>query len=106
MAVRVGNLGGLFSGLTDRKASIYDPALKLYILSPPALLSLPLWFVTGWLRIPRLNPFFHCVEARWFACKPVGHSILYAQVDGEELGPLPFEVSLIPDAVRILLPTK
>jgi len=106
MAARIGNLGGLFSGLTSRHASIYDSTLKLHILSAPAWLSLPLWFVTGWLYLARLNPFSHCVEASWFACRSLGRGACHAQVDGEWLGELPFEASVVPNALRILLPAK
>jgi len=106
MAVRVGNLGGIFSGLTDSRARVGDASLKLHIVSPPAWLALPLWFVSGWLRIARFNPFFHCVEASSFRCRPVGAAPVHTQVDGEWSGALPFETSVAPHSLRVLLPGK
>jgi diacylglycerol kinase (ATP) len=110
MAVRVGSLGGVFNGLTSRRASIHDPAMQLVILAPPARVSLPLWFLTGWFGAHRFNPYLRTIHASWFACRAVQDSVhvgaVHFQADGEWMGALPFEVSLIPDALRILLPAS
>jgi diacylglycerol kinase (ATP) len=110
MAVRVGSLGGVFSGLTNRRASIHDPAMQLVILARPARVSLPLWFLTGWVGARRFNPFLRTIHASWFACRAVRDSVhagpVHFQADGEWLGELPFEAGLIPNALRILLPVR
>jgi diacylglycerol kinase (ATP) len=106
MAVRVGNLGGIFNGLTSRRASVQDSALRLYLLSPPALLSLPLWFASGWFRVGGLNPFLRRVEVSSFCCRPIGKIAPHVQADGEWIGRAPVQVSLVPNAVRILLPVR
>ena len=41
MATRIGNLGGLFRGLTDPSASLEDTVLRLHLLRSPAVISLP-----------------------------------------------------------------
>ncbi len=106
MAVRVDNLGGLFDGLTSRRSSVHDSALELYILSPPALLSLPLWFVSGWLGLLGLNPMLRRVEVSSLNCRPTGKLAPHMQADGEWIGRAPFEVSMLPNALRILLPSR
>ena len=104
MAVRVGNLGGLFSGLTSRHLSVHDSALELHILKPPALLSLPLWFVSGWLGLLALNPMLSRVEVTSLNCRPTGKLAPHMQADGEWIGRAPLEISMLPNALRILLP--
>lgn len=104
MATRIGNLGGLFRGLTSPRASVEDASLHLHLLSPPAVVALPLWFLSGWLNLPRLNPLFQCVRVDSFSCRPVAGHGSDVQADGEWLGPLPMQVFTIPNALRILLP--
>lgn len=103
MAVRVDSLGGLFSKLAGRVAGIQDTHLRLLLLSPPAWLSLPLWFITGWLNLHSLNRFLHSAKVARFSCRPLSSPSPHFQADGEWLGRLPFEVTLIPDALRILV---
>lgn len=55
MAVRVADLGGLFSPLV-RGASIEDQQLLLTIVAAPARLSLLSWFAMGWTRLQTLEP--------------------------------------------------
>jgi len=104
MATRVDSLGGLFSGLTSRRASVRHTALHLHILAPPAWLSLPLWFLSGWLRMPGVNPFLHSVHVDSFSCRSIAGHAPHLQADGEWLGCLPMQVSMVPNALRILLP--
>ena len=105
MAARVDNLGGLFAGLTDREASIFDARLRLCILQPPALVSLPLWFFLGWLRMTRLHPLLKRVKADKFTCLPIGEAPVHMQVDGEYCGLLPFQASVATRGVRLLVPS-
>lgn len=106
MACRVGNLGGLFGGLTSRGVSLQDTAMHLHFLSPPAILSLPAWFLSGWLGVHNLNPFLHRIDSTAFSCRPLNGHTPHLQADGEWLGRLPMQVSLVPDALRILLPRE
>jgi diacylglycerol kinase family enzyme len=104
IAVRVDDLGGLFSRLVGRDSSIHDRYLRLILISPPALLSLPLWFASGWLRSHSFNPLFRSLAVSAFACRPLSGKTTHVQADGEWLGNLPMEVSLVPNAIRILIP--
>jgi diacylglycerol kinase (ATP) len=102
MAVRVRDLGGLFSPLI-RGASIEHPHLTLAIASPPASLSLPAWFATSWTRTRRFNPYIRTVQTEEFHCG-VGVRPVQIQADGEWLGQTPMTVTLIPNALRLLMP--
>jgi diacylglycerol kinase (ATP) len=106
MATRIDNLGGLFRGLTDPRASIQDSTLRLHVLKPPALLSLPLWFLSGWLGLRRFNPLLQCAQVASFTCLPLKSPAPYLQADGESLGQLPMQVSVVPNALRMLLPDR
>jgi diacylglycerol kinase (ATP) len=104
MTVRVGNLGGLFNRLVGQEASLADPNLTLLMLKAPAPLSLPLWFLSGWLNLHSLNPFLRSVQVSRFSCLPLGGQAPRFQADGEPLGRIPIEVSTVPNALRVLLP--
>jgi diacylglycerol kinase (ATP) len=106
MTARVDDLGGLFSKLTGGHASIDDAHLQLLILRGPAVLSLPLWFVLGWLNLNRINPYLTSVGVTGFLCRPSSHPSSHFQADGEWLGRIPMQVSIVPNALRILLPSK
>lgn len=104
MAARVDDLGGLFSRLTDRRASVQDRQLQLVILSPPAWLSLPLWFICGWLGLNGVNRFLRCVKVDGFTCRPMSSPSPHCEADGEWLGRIPMRVSVVQDALRVLIP--
>jgi diacylglycerol kinase (ATP) len=104
MAVRVDSLGGLFNRLTDRRACIEDDDLQLLILSPPAWLSLPLWFISGWLGLNGFNKLLHSARVKSFSCTPYSVPCPHFQADGEWLGRIPMQVSLVQNAVRIRKP--
>jgi diacylglycerol kinase (ATP) len=104
MTVRVGSLGGLFNKLVGFSPDIFDRDLQLIMLSPPALLSLPLWFISGWLRLHGFNRFLRSVRVTRFSCRPLSGAAPHFQADGEWLGRIPVDVSIIRDGVRILIP--
>jgi diacylglycerol kinase family enzyme len=110
MAARVDCLGGLFTGLVERGDAMDKQSLRLSLLRPPGLISLPLWFLTGWLGLRRVNPFLVEARAREFACRPVSDgggpcdSDVHCEADGEWLGRIPMRVSVTPDALTVLAP--
>lgn len=106
MAVRVDDLGGLFSRLTGRGAGVQDTHLQLLILSAPAWFSLPLWFLSGWLGLNSVNRFLHCVKTDSFACRPLSVPFPHFEADGEWLGRIPMQVSLVQNGLRVLLPRE
>lgn len=104
MAVRVGDLGGLFSKLTDRRAGIQDTQMQLLLLSPPAWLSLPLWFISSWIGLGGLNSFLRRVKVSSFTCRPLSVPSPHFEADGEWLGRIPMQASLVQDGLRMLIP--
>jgi diacylglycerol kinase (ATP) len=106
MAVRLGDLGGLFGRLTDSQASADDTHLRLLILGPPAAISLPLWFLSGWLNLHSLNPFLRFADVSGFHCGCGLEAAPHIQADGEWIGHAPMQVSLVPNALRLLVPSQ
>jgi len=104
IAVRVGSLGGLFNKLVGYPADIVDTDMQLIMLSPPALFSLPLWFISGWLHLHGFNRFLCSVKVTRFSCRPFSGAAPHFQADGEWLGRIPVDVSIIHNGVRILIP--
>jgi YegS/Rv2252/BmrU family lipid kinase len=104
MAVRVGDLGGLFGGLTSKTASIEAGELELYFVRHPAWLALPLWFVSSWLGLQERNPLLKHIKTGAFECRPLNEACIHVQADGEWIGRAPFRVSIVPGALRIRMP--
>jgi diacylglycerol kinase (ATP) len=104
MASRVDCLGGLFTGLVEPGGSLDRLSLRVSLLRPPSLISLPLWFLTGWLGLRRINPFLVEVRAREFACSRLNDGDVHCEADGECLGRIPMRVSVAPDALTVLTP--
>jgi diacylglycerol kinase (ATP) len=103
MALRIDNLGGLFSRLTSG-GHVGHSHLQLVVIRPPAWLSLPLWFAMGWTGVSRWNPLMRVVNVSEFTCTPIGTNPVHLQADGEWLGTVPARITLVPDAVRLFLP--
>lgn len=106
MAVRVSDLGGMFRGLAGGRASLHDPHLSLLLLRPPAFLSLPLWFVSAWLGLHRLNPFLEIVKAQSCTLHPQSSAAPLLQADGEWVGQIPAKFSIVTNALRLAVASE
>jgi diacylglycerol kinase (ATP) len=104
MAVRINDLGGLFTNLAG-DAQVHHPHLQLIAVRPPAWLSLPAWFTMGWLGISRFNPLLRIINVDEFTCTPTHSSRVHVQADGEWIGTAPMRVTLLPNALRLLMPS-
>jgi len=102
MAIRVGDLGGIFSPLTHG-ASPMDDNLQLTLTTPPSHLTLPFWFATSWTRTHRWNPYTQHLCVADFSCS-AAEPRAHVQADGEWIGTTPMRVELIPNALRLLMP--
>ncbi len=105
MAIRIADLGGIFSPLV-RGASPTDETLQLTVTEPPHHLTLPAWFATSWTRMHRWNPYTVHLRATSFSCRPFGDDRVHVQADGEWIGTLPMQVELVPNALRLLMPDE
>jgi diacylglycerol kinase family enzyme len=104
MTVRVTSMGGIFARLTGSGGTLEDQNLRLIIVRPPALISLPLWFLSGWCGVSRFNPLVKIFEVKEFSCLAEKGIAAHFEADGEWLGRLPMRISLMPNALRILIP--
>lgn len=102
MAIRVGNLGGLFGGIA-RGASLEQAGMRLLLVHPPALLGLPLLFGFSWLGIARSNPWLTSCQADAVVLDAAG-TPAHLQADGEWLGHGPAAIRLLSMTVRVLVP--
>lgn len=106
MSARIGDLGGVFGRLT-RGSSLHSASLRLILIRPPGQIALPSWFLFGQLRMDRLNPWLRTLEVEEFRSESLREGeTIHVQVDGECIGVLPISVSLIPDALSLLMPTR
>jgi diacylglycerol kinase (ATP) len=67
MAVRVADLGGLFSPLV-RGGAMDEVQLRLTTIAAPAHLALPAWFALSWARLHRLNRYVRTHQVDTFHC--------------------------------------
>jgi diacylglycerol kinase (ATP) len=102
MAVRVKSLGGVFGRITGRGSAAED-RMRLVLVRPPAAISLPVWFVCGWLGLGRINPLVRMVDVSGFSCTALTNPAPHVEADGEWLGRLPMRVSVAKDALRVRL---
>ena len=98
MASWVPDLGGLFSGVT-RKASALEERLHVQIVRGPALLSLPAWMLYGGRA-----PWVEEIQFDELRCLPLEDRAVYAQADAEPMGPIPFTLRIVPNALTLLMP--
>lgn len=104
MAVRVRSLGGIFGRITGQ--GLAEDRLRMVLVRPPALISLPVWFVCGWLGLEWVNPLVRIVQVSEFSCLELTKPLPHVEADGEWLGRLPMRVSLTPEALRVRLPAS
>ncbi|AFL88256.1 sphingosine/diacylglycerol kinase-like enzyme [Terriglobus roseus DSM 18391] len=104
MALRIGDLGGIFPGVA-RGATFNDESMRLVLVKAPALLAMPLWFLSSWLRLERWNPLLSRHDVVSFTCDgAVGRT--HVQADGEWVGCLPAMIQLRSSrTITLLLPT-
>lgn len=104
MAIRVGDLGGLFSPLV-RGASPVDETLRLALTQPPSHLALPAWFAATWARLDRWNPYTQHLNVTSFTCSAGLRQRIHVQADGEWIGTTPMHIEIVPNALTLLTPS-
>jgi diacylglycerol kinase (ATP) len=100
MAVRVEDLGGIFGPLV--RGGLTGDHLRLALVRAPAAIGLPAWFAMSWVGLHRHNRFAETLDVCSFRVRSA--ETVQVQADGEWLGRVPCEISLVPDAVRLLMP--
>ena len=103
MAVRVADLGGLFSPLV-RGGAVEAQHLHVSLVKAPALIGLPAWFALSWAGLHRVNRFAEALDATAFEAGRGQGAPVQVQADGEWLGRTPMRVSVVKDGVRLMMP--
>jgi diacylglycerol kinase family enzyme len=60
----------------------------------------------SWMGMRGMNPFLRVVEVAGFRCREADGAGVNCEADGEWLGRIPMEVSVVAGALRILMPPR
>jgi diacylglycerol kinase (ATP) len=99
---RTKNYGGPFK-ITDQ-ADLFEDRFEVMALTTQSGLRYLSYLPTLWMGNLRREEGVHFWKAEALVCEPLDSSPVYAQVDGEPLARLPIEFSIVPRALKLLVP--
>ena len=99
---RTKNYGGPFK-ITDR-ADLFEDQFEVMALTTQSGLKYLSYLPTLWMGNLRKEEDVHFWKADTLVCEPLDANPVYAQVDGESLARLPVEFSIVPKALKLLVP--
>jgi len=99
---RTKNYGGPFK-ITDQ-ADLFEEQFEVMALTTQSGLRYLSYLPTLWMGNLRKEQDVHFWKAESLVCEPLESNPVYAQVDGEPLARLPIEFSIVPKALRLLVP--
>lgn len=99
---RTKNYGGPFK-ITDQ-ADLFEDQFEVMALTTQSGLRYLSYLPTLWMGNLRKEEDVHFWKADSLVCEPLDPSPVYAQVDGEPLSRLPVEFSIVPKALKLLVP--
>jgi diacylglycerol kinase (ATP) len=99
---RTKNYGGPFK-ITDQ-ADLFEDQFEVMALTTQSGLRYLSYLPTLWMGNLRKEQDVHFWKADSLVCEPLDASPVYAQVDGELLTRLPVEFSIVPKALKLLVP--
>jgi len=113
MAVRINNFGGVLQQLAPG-ASLDRDDLRVVFCSTANRLAYLLYVTRGLLRRQWTIPGINLAYSSRITCQshpapdstPAEQSRIYVEADGELLGTLPAEITVVPDALTILWPSR
>ena len=108
MAVRVQHFGGVLRRLAP-EAGLHRNDLAFALFRSRSRLTYLMYVIRGFLQQRWHVPGVDVVHATEAVCRPlpdVAPQALYAEADGEVLGALPVRISIVPDALTLLMPTS
>jgi diacylglycerol kinase (ATP) len=107
LAVRIGNFGGVLRRLAPG-ASLQRDDLRLVLFRTRSRLAYLRYIVRGLVGAQWQIGGIDLVHSVKVECRPLGNptpgSRVFVEADGELLGTLPAEISIVPDAVALLMP--
>ena len=99
---RTKHYGGPFRITTG--AELFDDQFELAVLTTRNRWRYLAYLPALWLdRLRRMDD-VHFWKTASVRCEPLGDGPVYAQVDGEPVGRLPVEFSIVPDALTLVVP--
>jgi diacylglycerol kinase (ATP) len=99
---RTKNYGGPFK-ITDQ-ADLFEDQFEVMALTTQSGFRYLSYLPTLWMGNLRKEENVHFWKAESLVCEPLDANPVYAQVDGESLARLPIEFSIVPHALKLLVP--
>jgi len=99
---RTKNYGGPFK-ITDQ-ADLFEDQFEVMALTTQSGLRYLSYLPTLWMGNLRKEEDVHFWKAESLVCEPLDADPVYSQVDGEPLARLPVEFSIVPRALKLLVP--
>ncbi len=99
---RTKHYGGPFRITTA--ADLFENEFELAAYTTRSRVRYLSYLAAAWLGWLRRMPDVHFWKATSLRCEPLGDRPVYAQVDGEPVGRLPIEFSIVPDALTLVVP--
>jgi diacylglycerol kinase (ATP) len=101
---RTKNYGGPFK-ITDQ-ADLFEDQFEVMALTTQSGFRYLSYLPTLWMGNLRKEEDVHFWKAESLVCEPLDAKPVYAQVDGEPLARLPIEFTIIPRALKLLVPRE
>jgi len=112
MAVRIQNFGGVLQELAPG-ASLKRDDLRLVFCRTASRLAYLLYVTRGLLRRSWKVPGIDLAHSERVSCQylpasdaGIAHAKIYVEADGELVGTLPVEITMVPDALTLLAPSR
>jgi diacylglycerol kinase family enzyme len=104
MAIRIRNFGGVLQELAPG-ASLDREDMRLVFCRTASRLAYLAYVIRGLLRLPWTIPGIDLAHSTRVCCAyhpSQGQRKIYVEADGELLGSLPAEITIVPDALSLL----
>src|SRR5215469_8078783 len=101
---RTKNYGGPFK-ITDQ-ASLFEDQFEVMALTTQSGLRYLSYLPPLWMGNLRKEEDVHFWKAETLVCEPLDANPVYSQVDGESLARIPVEFSIVPRALKLLVPRQ
>jgi diacylglycerol kinase family enzyme len=99
---RTAHYGGPFKITTG--ASLYEDSFEILTNSKQSRFGYLVCLPALWLGKLRRMKGIEAWKATDAVCEPLGNEPVYAQVDGEPIGPAPISFRIVPDALSLVVP--
>jgi diacylglycerol kinase (ATP) len=99
---RTKNYGGPFMITTE--ADLYEDRFEVMTLTTQSGLKYLSYLPSLWMKRLRGTEGVHFYKSDSIVCEPLNGKPVYAQIDGEPLARLPIEFTIVPRALKLLVP--